>query len=415
MERFIGQARPEFQEKCALRADISSGQWFGMNTRAYMDWNATAPLLDEAREAFLRVALMDGNPSSVHREGRAVRAEIEAARRAVATALNAKPANVTFTSGATEAANLVLTPDYRMGRSALIIGQLYVSAIEHKAFFEGGRFPRSKASVFPVNRDGVADLGALEAMLAAHDKSSGLPLVALMLANNETGVIQPVREAAELVHARGGLLVVDAVQAFGRVAVDIEALGTDFLVVSSHKIGGPKGAGALIARGETLMPSPLIRGGGQEKGHRSGTENAAAIVGFGAAAAMAASGTEARAAELAARRELLEAEMLAIAPGIVIHGRSVERLPNTTFFSLDGMKSETGQIAFDLEGIALSAGSACSSGKVGESHVLSAMGCDPRMGALRISFGPSTTDMDMERTITAFRRIAGRLSKAQAA
>lgn len=386
-----------------------------MNTRAYMDWNATAPLLDEARQAFLRVTLMQGNPSSVHREGRAVRAEIEAARRTVAAALNARPANVTFTSGATEAANLVLTPEYRMGRSALSTGRLYVSAIEHKAFFEGGRFPKSKVSVFPVNHDGVADLDALGAMLAAHDKSSGLPLVALMLANNETGVIQPVREAAELVRAHGGLLAVDAVQAFGRLPVDIEALGADFLIVSSHKIGGPKGAGALVARGETLMPSPLIRGGGQEKGHRSGTENAAAIAGFGVAAEMAASGIDRRSAGLAYRRDQLEAEMLAIAPHIVFHGKQAVRLPNTTFFSLDGLKSETGQIAFDLEGVALSAGSACSSGKVGESHVLSAMGCDPRMGALRISFGPSTTDMDMEGTITAFRRIAGRLSKAQAA
>jgi cysteine desulfurase len=386
-----------------------------MNTRAYMDWNATAPLLVEAREAFLRVALMEGNPSSVHREGRAVRAEIEAARRFVAAALNAKPANVTFTSGATEAANLALTPDYRMGRAVLPIGRLYVSAVEHKAFFEGGRFPKSQISVFPVSRDGVADLDALEAMLAAHDKSAGLPLVALMLANNETGVIQPVREAAARVHANGGIFVVDAVQAFGRLLVDIEALDADFLIVSSHKIGGPKGAGAFIARGETLMPAPLVRGGGQEKGHRSGTENAAAIAGFGIAASIAAAGIEARSAELVARRDRLEAEMLAIMPETVIHGGSAQRLPNTTFFSVNGLKSETGQIAFDLEGVALSAGSACSSGKVGESHVLTGMGCDPRMGALRISFGPSTTDQDMERTIAAFRRITSRLTKANAA
>jgi cysteine desulfurase len=386
-----------------------------VDTRVYMDWNATAPLLGEAREAFLRVALMDGNPSSVHREGRAVRAEIEAARRTIASAVNARPADVIFTSGATEAANLALTPDYRMGRSVLSIGRLYVSAIEHKALFEGGRFPKSQTSIFPVSRDGIADLGALASMLAAHDKSLGLPLVALMLANNETGVIQPVREAAALVHAHGGILLVDAVQAFGRLPVEIEALDADFLIVSSHKIGGPKGAGALIARGETLMPAPLIRGGGQEKGHRSGTENAAAIAGFGAAAGIAASGIEARSATLVARRDKFEAEMLAIAPETVIHGRYSERLPNTTFFSLEGLKSETGQIAFDLEGVALSAGSACSSGKVGESHVLKGMGLDPRMGALRISFGPSTTDHDMERTIAAFRRITARLTKARAA
>lgn len=385
------------------------------STRTYMDWNATAPLLDEARDAFLRVAMLPGNPSSVHREGRAVRNEIEAARRAVAAALNGKPANLTFTSGATEALNTVLMPDYRMGRAVLPIGHLYVSAIEHKAVFEGGRFAADQRSVFPVGADGVADLAALEAMLAAHDKSTGLPLVALMLANNETGVIQPVREVATLVHAKGGILVVDAVQAFGRIVLNIEALEADFLIVSSHKIGGPKGAGALLARGETLMPRPLIRGGGQEKGHRSGTENAAAIAGFGVAAEIAVAGIEERNAVLSARRDAFEAEMLAIMPETVIHGHSAQRLANTTFFSVAGLKSETGQIAFDLEGVALSAGSACSSGKVGESHVLVGMGLDPRMGALRISFGPSTSEDEMERAIAAFRRVTARLTRASAA
>nr|WP_210341768.1 cysteine desulfurase family protein [Rhizobium setariae] len=380
-----------------------------------MDWNATAPLLDAARDAFLRVALMEGNPSSVHREGRAVRAEVEAARRALAEALGAKPASVTFTSGATEAANTVLTPHFRMGRSPLSIGRLYVSAIEHKAVFEGGRFSAPEVSIFPVNADGVADLAALEALLSTHDKTSGLPMVALMLANNETGVIQPVCEAAKIVHAHGGILVVDAVQAFGRIPVDIEALDADFLFVSSHKIGGPKGAGALVARGEAMMPTPLIRGGGQEKGHRSGTENAAAIAGFGAAATEVNALLDMRVADMAARRDAIEAALLEIVPETVIHGRLADRLPNTTFFSLAGMKSETGQIAFDLEGIALSAGSACSSGKVGESHVLKGMGLDPRMGALRISFGPSTSEAEIAQTIEAFRKIAGRLAKPKAA
>jgi cysteine desulfurase len=380
-----------------------------------MDWNATAPLLDEARDAFLRVISMPGNPSSVHREGRAVRSEIEAARRMVAAALNAKPANVTFTSGATEAASMVLTPDYRMGRAPLVMGRLYVSGVEHKAVFEGGRFAGADVAVFGVNRDGVADLAALDAMLAGHDVASGLPVVALMLANNETGVIQPVAEAAAIVHARGGVLVVDAVQAVGRMAVDIDALAADFLIVSSHKIGGPKGAGALVARGEAMMPAPLVRGGGQEKGHRSGTENAAAIAGFGVAAQVVAREIDMRAAGLLARRSALEAEMRAIAPDVIVHGANVERLPNTVFFTLDGLKSETGQIAFDIEGVALSAGSACSSGKVGESHVLGAMGFDPRMGALRISFGSSTGDADMEKTIAAFRRIVSRRASAKAA
>jgi cysteine desulfurase len=383
--------------------------------RAYMDWNATAPLLPEAREAFLRVALMDGNPSSVHREGRAIRTEIEAARRKVASALGAKPTEVVFTSGATEAANLILTPDFRMGRAPLRIGKLYVSAIEHKAVFEGGRFARTDVEIIPVHSDGVVDLAALEAMLATRDASLGLPMVALMLANNETGVIQPVASAAKLVHAIGGILVVDAVQAFGRIPLDIQALDADFLIVSSHKIGGPKGAGALVSRGEAMMPVALIHGGGQEKGHRSGTENAAAIAGFGAAAEAAVSALEAQSSKVRARRDALEREMRLVAPELVIHGEQSERLPNTSFFSLEGLKSETGQIAFDIEGVALSAGSACTSGKVGESHVLKAMGFDPRMGALRISIGSSTTDRDIERTLGAFAKIAGRLRNARAA
>lgn len=383
--------------------------------RAYMDWNATAPLLTEARDAFLRVALMDGNPSSVHREGRAVRAEIEAARRKVAAAVGAEPASVIFTSGATEAANLVLTPDFRMGRAPLRIGRLYVSAIEHKAVFEGGRFSKADVTVLPVGADGVIDLAQLEATLAAHDATSGLPMVALMLANNETGVVQPVAAAAKLVHAVGGILVVDAVQAFGRLPLDITALSADFLIVSSHKIGGPKGAGALVARGEAMMPSALIHGGGQEKGHRSGTENAASVAGFGAAAEAVSGTIGAASLQVLETRDALEARMRDAAPDLVIHGSDVERLPNTTFFSLPGLKSETGQIAFDLEGVALSAGSACSSGKVGESHVLKAMGLDPRMGALRISIGTSTTKQDIERTIAAFAKIAGRLAASRAA
>lgn len=384
-------------------------------SRAYMDWNATAPLLPEAREAFLRVGLMEGNPSSVHREGRAVRAEIEAARRKVAAAVGAKPADLIFTSGATEAANLVLTPDFRMGRAPLKFGKLYVSAIEHKAVFEGGRFAKADIETIPVHADGTADMTVLDAMLDHHDRSLGLPIVALMLANNETGVVQPIEEAAKLAHAAGGVLVVDAVQAFGRIPLDIAALDADFMIVSSHKIGGPKGAGALVSRGEAMMPSALIHGGGQEKGHRSGTENAASIAGFGAAAEVMANDVAACADKLRGVQHVIEARMREIAPDLVIHGADSVRLPNTTFFSLPGLKSETGQIAFDLEGVALSAGSACSSGKVGESHVLKAMGLDPRMGALRISIGTSTTKQDIERTLAAFAKIAGRLSASKAA
>ncbi|WP_034854916.1 cysteine desulfurase family protein [Sinorhizobium sojae] len=376
--------------------------------RIYMDWNATAPLLGEAREAVLSALDVNGNPSSVHGEGRAVRALIESARRDVAALCGAEATAVTFTSGATEAANMVLTPEFRMGRTPLTLGKLYVSAIEHPAVRVGGRFAREDICEIPVTGAGLVDTGALEALLGAHDRQSGLPMVAVMLANNETGIIQPIAEIGGIVRAHGGLLVVDAVQAAGRVPLSIEALGADFLIVSSHKIGGPKGAGALIARGEVMMPSPLIHGGGQEKGHRSGTENAPALAGFAAAARQAAGNIESRMAVVAALRDRLETEMRKHAPDVVIHGSEVPRLANTTFFTLPGLKAETGQIAFDLEGVALSAGSACSSGKVGQSHVLTAMGYDPRQGALRISVGESTTQAEIEACATVFAKVAAR-------
>lgn len=373
-----------------------------------MDWNATAPLLPAVRDVLVSALDLAGNPSSVHREGRAARAAVEGARREVAALVGAEAAHVTFTSGATEAANLVLTPDFRMGRAPVCYGHLYVSAIEHPAFREGGRFGKADVTETPVTSAGVIDLAALQRLLSSHDASAGLPMVACMLVNNETGILQPVAEAARLVHAAGGLMVVDAVQAAGRVPLDINALDADFLVVSSHKLGGPQGAGALISRGEVMMPKPLIHGGGQEKGHRSGTENTLSVIGFGAAAAVAAKNLEVEAARLAALRARLEDGMRVSAPDVIIHGEDVARVGNTTFFTLPGLKAETGQIAFDIEGIALSAGSACSSGKVGESHVLTAMGRDPKLGALRISLGHATDEADIERTLAAFAKIAGR-------
>lgn len=376
--------------------------------RTYLDWNATAPLLPAAREAVLAALDSVGNPSSVHGEGRALRMLVEAARRDVAALLNAAPAHVIFTSGATEAANLALTPDYRMGRTPLAIGRLYVSEIEHPAIREGGRFARDAVTTIPVTRAGLVDLEALTTLLAGHDKAKGLPMVAVMLANNETGIVQPVKIVAEVVHRHGGLLVVDAVQAAGRVSIDIAALDADFLIVSSHKLGGPKGAGALISRGEVLMPAPLIRGGGQEKGHRSGTENPAALAGFAAAARAAVADLAGRNARIGALRDALESGMRAATNDVVIHGADVERIANTSFFSLPGLKSETGQIAFDLEGIALSAGSACSSGKVGQSHVLTAMGFDAALGGLRVSLGPASTEADVARFLAAFSRVMAR-------
>lgn len=394
---------------------IGQGQAVAARDRTYMDWNATAPLLAPARDACVAALDLVGNPSSVHGEGRRLRSLVESARRDVAALAGAEPAHVIFTSGATEAANLVLTPDFRMGRTPITIGRLHVSAIEHPAVREGGRFAAEKVAQIPVSSAGSVDLAALEALLAGHDTADGLPMVAIMLANNETGIVQPVRAAADIVHRFGGLMVVDAVQAAGRMALSMEALGADFLILSSHKLGGPKGAGALVSRGEVLMPKPLIHGGGQEKGHRSGTENVAAIAGFAAAALAAVDDLGDRPETLAARRDAMEAEMLRLAPDTILHGKDAARLCNTSFFSLPGLKSETGQIAFDLEGIALSAGSACSSGKVGASHVLTAMGFDAGLGALRVSIGRTTTDAEIARFLDAFERIAGRRRREAAA
>ncbi|MCJ8051997.1 cysteine desulfurase [Shinella curvata] len=376
--------------------------------RTYLDWNATAPLLPAAREAVVSALDMVGNPSSVHGEGRALRMLVEAVRRDVAALVNTAPAHVIFTSGATEAANLVLTPNYRMGRTPLAVGHLYASEIEHPAIREGGRFSRDDVTMIPVTRAGIVDLDALDIRLKAHDKARGLPMVAVMLANNETGIVQPVRAVADIVHRHGGLLIVDAVQAVGRMPVDIEALDADFLIISSHKLGGPKGVGALVSRGEVLMPVPLIRGGGQEKGHRSGTENPAALAGFAAAARAALADLAERNARISGLRDALEDGMRTATNDVIIHGAEGERVANTSFFSLPGLKSETGQIAFDLEGIALSAGSACSSGKVGQSHVLTAMGFDATLGGLRVSLGPDSTEADVERFLAAFSRVVSR-------
>ncbi|WP_454745755.1 cysteine desulfurase family protein [Ciceribacter selenitireducens] len=376
--------------------------------RIYLDWNATAPLMEAARSVMVEALALTGNPNSVHAEGRAARAVIETARREVAALVGATPANVIFTAGATEAANLVLTPSFRMGKAPLPIGGLYVSAIEHPAVREGGRFAPAQISEIPVTPAGLTDLEALERLLSAHDASTGLPLVAVMAVNNETGIIQPIQEAAQIVHRHGGLLLVDAVQAAGRIPLDLQEIGADFLILSAHKLGGPKGAGALIARGETLMPAPLIRGGGQEKGHRAGTENVATIAGFGAVAAWARAGLEARNAAIGTLRDRLEQGMRSAAPDLVIHGEGIARVANTSFFTLPGLKAETGQIAFDLEGVALSAGAACSSGKLGASHVLTAMGQDAKTGALRTSLGAATTEGEIDRTVEIFAKIAGR-------
>jgi cysteine desulfurase len=259
-----------------------------------------------------------------------------------------------------------------------------------------------------VGRDGILDLAALKAALAAHDKADGLPLVAIHAANNETGVIQPVEEIGRVVKADGGVLVLDAVQAAGSIPLDISAGYADYLILSSHKIGGPKGAGAIVAAADLMMPAPLVTGGGQEKGHRAGTENLPAIVGFGAAAREALAGLD-RIGGLRQKRDAIESVIRELVPDAVFFGAGAPRLANTTFFAIPGMKAETAQIAFDLAGVALSAGSACSSGKVGPSHVLKAMGYGDGVGALRVSIGPATGEEEIELFKSALAQILARM------
>lgn len=381
--------------------------------RVYLDHNASAPLLDAARDAMLAALAVQGNASSVHGEGRRLRGMVEQARRDVAALVGADPAHVVFTSGATEAAATLLTPNWRMGRAPLFFSRLYVGATEHPCVLCGGRFAQGAVERIGVDRDGLLDLDALAAALAGHDRDAGMPLVAVQAANNETGVMQPVERIAQVTAAHGGVLVVDAVQAVGRVEMDMTRCGADFVFLSSHKMGGPKGTGAIVGRSDLIMPEALVRGGGHERGHRAGTENVAAIAGFGAAATLAPEAVTA-APRIAAMRDGFEAAVRERAPDAVFHGANAERLPNTSFFSLPGIKAETAQIGFDLAGIALSAGSACSSGKVGPSHVLAAMGAGTD-GALRVSIGKDTTQGHLARFADALATLVERSGNRQAA
>src|SRR5262252_3655896 len=367
--------------------------------RAYLDWNATAPLRPQARAAVVEALDAIGNPSSVHAEGRAARGMVEAARERVAVLVGAEPRHVVFTASGTEANMLALSPKTG-GRWQ----RLLVSAIEHPSVRAGGRF--AAVEEVAVTAAGVVDLADLARRLA-----QGAPaFVSIMLANNETGVVQPIQEAARLVHAAGGLLHVDAVQAAGRISCNINELEADLLTLSGHKIGGPKGAGALVKRAP-LDLDPLVTGGGQERGERAGTENVAALGGFGAAASAAGGNLAAESARMRELRDRLEAGLRAATPGVIIFGADADRLPNTTLFALNGLKAETAIILFDLAGVAVSSGAACSSGKVRPSHVLKAMGVCAELArsAVRVSLGPITTEGDIERFLTAWITVSAAL------
>jgi cysteine desulfurase len=272
----------------------------------------------------------------------------------------------------------------------------------------GGRFTPDVISRIPVTPSGVVDLAGLRAGLA----TGGPALVSIMVANNETGALQPIHEAAEIVREAGGLLHVDAIQAFGKISFDIKVLMTDLVTVSAHKIGGPKGVGALILADGLSGVEPLLRGGGQERGQRAGTENVAGIAGFGTAVKAAMAGLGADSQRVESLRNRLETG-LRQTPGMIIFADDAPRLPNTTLFTIPGLRAETAVIGFDLEGVAVSSGSACSSGKVQPSHVLEAMGFGPNLaqGAVRFSLGWSTTEADIESCLKAWRKLAGTLIK----
>ncbi|MBW5436549.1 cysteine desulfurase [Bradyrhizobium canariense] len=378
-----------------------------MPSRIYLDWNATTPLRPEARSAMLAASELIGNPSSVHAEGREARRLVEDARALLATSVGALPRNVVFTSAGTEANALALSPGLR-GPSGGPVERLLVSAVEHASVLAGGRFPADRIGQVRVTRSGVIDLDHLKALLG-----DGPPaLVSIMAANNETGALQPIAEAAAIVHAAGGLLHVDAIQAFGKIPFDIKAIGADLATFSAHKIGGPKGVGALVAAEGVAGLEPLLRGGGQELNRRAGTENVAGIAGFGAAVRVGLQALTEDADRMVSLRDRLENGIRSMA-GATVFSSDVRRLPNTVLFTAPGLKAETAVIGFDLEGIAVSSGSACSSGKVQPSHVLSAMGYDPTVaqGAVRLSLGWSTEPDDINRALEAWRKLGNTLLK----
>jgi cysteine desulfurase len=358
--------------------------------RVYLDHNATSPLKESARQAMLSAFELIGNASSIHEEGRKARALLDGQREAIARALGAIAPMVVFTAGGSEANNLAL--------KGAPVERLIVSAIEHPSVLEAARALGKPVEILPVDGEGLVDLAGLERLLKAGPKA----LISVMLANNETGVIEPIGEIVRLAQTHGALVHTDAVQALSKIPVNFGLLGVDLLSVTAHKLGGPVGVGALLVR-DGLALEPLIHGGGQELRRRAGTENFVAIAGFAAA-------VEEKRLEIRALRDHLESRL----EGAVIFGARVERLPNTSCFAMPGLSAETALMALDLAGFAVSSGSACSSGKVAKSHVLAAMGIAPELAssALRVSLGWSTTAEDIEQFISAWSRIKARRKAA---
>jgi cysteine desulfurase len=370
----------------------------------YLDHNATAPVLPAVAAAVADALSRVGNPSSVHGFGRAARRAVEHARAEVAALVGVPDSWVVFTSGGTEANDLALNGVVLNGIST---DRILVSAVEHDSVLRAA----ANAARVPVDRSGIIDLSALDAALAG----SGAALVSVMLANNETGVIQPIARVVEIAHRHGAVVHCDAVQAAGRIEVDMKVLGVDLMTLSAHKLGGPTGIGALIVHDGVRLAARL-RGGGQERWRRAGTENVAGIVGFGIAAA-AARQDRARMAEFAALRDSIERGIRDIAPEAPIYGSDAPRLANTSCVGMPGVKGETQVMAFDWAGIAVSAGAACSSGKVTPSEVLKAMGADDKAAAeaIRVSLGAGNTAEHASRFVAEWKTLYDRTRRLKAA
>ncbi len=367
-------------------------------TRTYLDNNASAPLRDSARAAMVAAMDVTGNPSSVHAEGRRARAIVETAREQVAALVGARPSEIVFTSGATEANNAVMDAGWKA---------ICVSAIEHDSVLAPARACGAKVIALPASQDGVVDLGSVQEALSHAAQGGARALLSVMMANNETGVIQPVAEAADLARSLGVALHVDAVQGVGRLPVDFASLGADTLTISAHKLGGPRGVGALVIRDGVNLPA-LVKGGGQERRRRGGTENVVGIAGFGAAAAEVARDVEAM-KRASALRDQLEAGVMSLTPDAVIIGRNAPRIGNTSCIAVPGKQAETLVIRMDMEGVAISAGAACTSGKVGANTVITAMGLPDSVArsAVRVSLGAETSETDIAAFLAAWQKVAG--------
>lgn len=365
---------------------------------AYLDYNATAPLRPEVAQAVSEALAIGGNASSVHSRGREARRVVEEARDKVAALTGASPAEIVFTGSGTEANNLAL--------SGGAYDHVLVSAVEHDSVLKA----RADAHFLKVTETGMVDLENLDSRLSAQ---TGTSLVSVMTANNETGVRQPIERIAELTREHGAVLHTDAVQAAGKISLDRAILGVQMISLSAHKLGGPQGVGALIVTDDVAL-QPLLKGGGQERSRRAGTENVAGIAGFGVAAELALQDLNAGQVT-ASLRDRLETEILSISPETRIVGHNSERLPNTSCLTMPGVDSETQIMSLDLAGVMVSAGSACSSGKVATSHVLTAMGLSDAEAstAVRVSFGWDSQEQDIDAFVAAWADLYHRTRRSQ--